>query len=81
MGWVGQFLAQDFAHEVPERRRLAGFEPGRCVTVDECIESLAKVANIGAEPGNEGLTACMRKLLVFCYALCQRQTTWDPTVT
>ena len=81
MGWVDEFLAQDLADEVAERLGLAGFEPGRWVTVDESVESLAKVANVGGEPGNEGLTACMRKLLVFCYALCQRQTTWDPIVT
>ena len=26
------------------------------------------------------LTACMRKLLVICNAVCQHQTTWDPTM-
>ena len=33
------------------------------------------------KPPKVALVACMRKLLVICNALCQRQTTWDPTVT
>lgn len=33
------------------------------------------------KPAKVALTACMRKLLVICNALCQKQTTWDPTVT
>ena len=33
------------------------------------------------KPPKVALVACMRKLLVLCNALCQRQTTWDPTVT
>ena len=32
------------------------------------------------KPSKVALTACMRKLLVFCNALCQHQTTWDPTM-
>jgi len=53
VGWVGLFLALDFAHEVPECR-LAGLQPGRFVTIDESIEALAQVANVRAEPGEEG---------------------------
>ena len=33
------------------------------------------------KPPKVALVACMRKLLVLCNALCQKQTTWDPTVT
>ena len=32
------------------------------------------------KPPKVALTACMRKLLVICNALCQRQTMWDPTM-
>ena len=32
------------------------------------------------KPPKVALTACMRKLLVICNAVCQRQTTWDPTM-
>ena len=32
------------------------------------------------KPSKVALTACMRKLLVFCNALCQHQTLWDPTM-
>jgi transposase len=32
------------------------------------------------KPPKVALTACMRKLLVLCNALCHKQTTWDPTV-
>ena len=32
------------------------------------------------KPPKVALTACMRKLLVICNALCQQQTTWDPTM-
>ena len=32
------------------------------------------------KPPKVALTACMRKLLVLCNALCQHQTTWDPTM-
>lgn len=32
------------------------------------------------KPSKVALTACMRKLLVLCNALCQRQTFWDPTM-
>ncbi len=32
------------------------------------------------KPAKVALTACMRKLLVICNALCQKQTTWDSTV-
>jgi len=32
------------------------------------------------KPPKVALTACMRKLLVICHALCQQQTTWDPTM-
>ena len=31
-------------------------------------------------PPKVALVACMRKLLVICNALCQRQTMWDPTM-
>ena len=33
------------------------------------------------KPPKVALVACMRKLLILCNALCQRQTTWDPTVS
>ena len=33
------------------------------------------------KPPKVALVACMRKLLVLCNALCQRQTMWDPVVT
>ncbi len=32
------------------------------------------------KPPKVALTACMRKLLVLCNALCQHQTMWDPTM-
>ena len=32
------------------------------------------------KPPKVALTACMRKLLVLCNALCQHQTVWDPTM-
>ena len=32
------------------------------------------------KPPKVALTACMRKLLVICNALCQHQTMWDPTM-
>ena len=32
------------------------------------------------KPAKVALTACMRKLLVVCNALCQHQTVWDPTM-
>ena len=32
------------------------------------------------KPPKVALTACMRKLLVLCNALCQHQTSWDPTI-
>ena len=32
------------------------------------------------KPAKVALTACMRKLLVVCNALCQHQTMWDPTM-
>ena len=32
------------------------------------------------KPPKVALTACMRKLLVLCNALCRQQTTWDPTM-
>ena len=32
------------------------------------------------KPPKVALTACMRKLLVFCNALCRKQTLWDPTM-
>ena len=32
------------------------------------------------KPPKVALVACMRKLLVLCNALCQQQTTWDPTM-
>ena len=32
------------------------------------------------KPSKVALTACMRKLLVFCNALCQHQGLWDPTM-
>ena len=32
------------------------------------------------KPSKVALTACMRKLLVFCNALCQHQSLWDPTM-
>ena len=32
------------------------------------------------KPSKVALTACMRTLLVFCNALCQHQTLWDPTM-
>ena len=32
------------------------------------------------KPPKVALVACMRKLLVLCNALCQRQTLWDPTM-
>lgn len=32
------------------------------------------------KPSKVALTACMRKLLVFCNALCQHQILWDPTM-
>ena len=32
------------------------------------------------KPPKVALTACMRKLLVLCNALCKHQTSWDPTV-
>ena len=32
------------------------------------------------KPPKVALTACMRKLLVICNAVCQRQTMWDPTM-
>ena len=32
------------------------------------------------KPPKVALVACMRKLLVLCNALCQKQTTWDPTM-
>ena len=32
------------------------------------------------KPPKVALTACMRKLLVLCNALCQHQTLWDPTM-
>ena len=34
----------------------------------------------GGKPPKVALTACMRKLLVICNALCQHQTMWDPTM-
>ena len=32
------------------------------------------------KPPKVALTACIRKLLVICNALCRTQTTWDPTM-
>ena len=32
------------------------------------------------KPPKVALTACLRKLLVICNALCRTQTTWDPTM-
>ena len=32
------------------------------------------------KPPKVALTACIRKLLVICNALCHKQTTWDPTM-
>ena len=32
------------------------------------------------KPPKVALTACMRKLLVLCNALCKHQTSWDPTM-
>ena len=32
------------------------------------------------KPPKVALTACLRKLLVLCSALCRTQTTWDPTM-
>ena len=32
------------------------------------------------KPSKVALTACLRKLLVLCNALCRTQTTWDPTM-
>ena len=32
------------------------------------------------KPAKVALTACLRKLLVICNALCRTQTTWDPTM-
>ncbi len=32
------------------------------------------------KPSKVALTACMRKLLVVCTALCQHQSLWDPTM-
>ena len=32
------------------------------------------------KPPKVALTACLRKLLVLCNALCRQQTTWDPTM-
>ncbi|MDE2921195.1 MAG: IS110 family transposase [Chloroflexota bacterium] len=32
------------------------------------------------KPPKVALTACLRKLLVICNALCHKQTTWDPTM-
>ena len=32
------------------------------------------------KPPKLALTACMRKLLVICNALCKHQTTWDSTM-
>ena len=32
------------------------------------------------KPPKLALTACMRKLLVLCNALCKHQTTWDSTM-
>ena len=32
------------------------------------------------KPAKVALTACMRKLLVLCNAVCQHQTLWDPTM-
>ena len=32
------------------------------------------------KPSKVALTACLRKLLVICNALCRTQTTWDPTM-
>ena len=32
------------------------------------------------KPPKVALTACMRKLLVLCNAVCQHRTTWDPSM-
>ena len=32
------------------------------------------------KPPKVALTACLRKLLVICNAVCQHQTMWDPTM-
>ena len=45
-------------------------------TLQACYQRLIAAG----KPPKVALTACMRKLLVLCNALCKRQTIWDPTM-
>ena len=45
-------------------------------TLQACYQRLIAAG----KPPKVALTACMRKLLVLCNALCTRQTIWDPTM-
>ena len=44
------------------------------------IRAFYRRLRAAGKPAKVALTACMRKLLVVCNALCQHQTMWDPTM-
>lgn len=44
------------------------------------IRSFYERLRAGGKTPKVALTACMRKLLVICNAVCQHQTMWDPTM-
>ena len=76
LAWAPQLLGR--ARSGP-RRPVHG-RPGRHAPQSPPADLLPALVAAG-KPPKVALVACMRKLLVLCNALCQRQTMWDPAVT
>ena len=62
------------------RRALHGYADSGRATIRASGPAYQRLLAAG-KPPKVALVACMRKLLVLCNALCQRQTMWDPAVT